>query len=257
MSNYELGSKNQPEANSEPIRTILVKASNLESSYTYQKGFKKGKRIDVSKFGEGAYVAPDMLVALEELAESVRKEGGSFYITDLFRSWDTQKKARLEFLSGTRKDFIAPPGGSFHNAGRAVDFDVKNLNFQGVPRKLWLEKLWQLAIPLGFSPIIKIPDINASESWHLDYPGKDWQKAYNSISYSEVAKCAILDCGKYKERNKETLKNMFIQSQLIRLGFYEIGSVDGILGEKTKKVLTSLGIDSYSTDEAIKFLKQR
>jgi hypothetical protein len=248
--------ENRLEGAVEPVRTPLVKASSLPSSYLYQAGRRKNKRIDVSKFGLGAMICEDLFDALKKLNQVIIENNGTFYITDLFRTWEKQKKARKDFESGLKKAFVANPGASFHNAGRAVDFDVKHLCFAGVHKKHCLEKFWDLAKPLGFRPIIKIPDIKANEAWHLDYPGKDWSDAYDTLPYSEVAKCAILDVGKWEEGTREQIEKMFIQSQLIRVGIYEIGKVDGVIGPKTKAALTKLGIDPSYTSKAIATLKE-
>jgi hypothetical protein len=251
-----VGDKNRSERNVELLRTHLVKASNLPSSYLYQAGWRNGQRIDVSKFGEGAMICQDMLDALKKLNQTIIENYGTFYVTDLFRSWKKQKQAREDYLSGLKNAFVAEPGKSFHNAGRAVDFDVKNLNFVGINKNKWLERFWDLAKPLGFRPIIKIPDINASEAWHLDFPGNDWSDAYDRLSYSEAAKCAILDIGKWGDGSRDKKQKMFIQSQLIRVGIYEIGKVDGIIGDKTKSALSNLGLNSDNLNEAIVALRE-
>ena len=233
-----------------PNRIELVKASGLVSSY--KKKYKPKERWDVEVFKDGAYIAPDMFSALTLLDAKVCDFGGTLYITDLYRSWDVQKKARDDFLSRKKKHFVAPPGGSFHNAGRAVDISIKELNFEGEDREEWLQILWDIAVPLGFSPIITIPDIDASEAWHLDFPGDDWRIAYDCLSYVEVAKCAILDIGAWNPReNKDTLESMYIQAQLIRLGKYEICKVDGIVGPKTNKVINDLGLFNCDKKDVI------
>jgi len=233
-----------------PKRIELAEANGISS--IYKRKFRPKERLDISQFNNsgqrGNFICPDMFEALKKLDSVVRMNGGHFYIIDLFRSWAVQAKARQEYKTGKKRAFVAKPGGSFHNGGRAVDISVKELNFIGMDKDEWLKYFWDLAIPLGFQPIIKIPDLGVSECWHYDYPGTDWQHAYDKVHYTEIAKCATLDVGEWDpSEKKEKVRKMFIQAQLIRLGYYEIGRVDGILGSKTNKVLEFLGVKSMPT----------
>lgn len=239
-----------------PKRIELVPASGLPSSY--KKKYKPKERWDISVFKEGANISPDMFEALKKLEELVRLNKGTLYVTDLFRSWATQAEARKKFETGKKRAFVAKPGGSFHNAGRAIDIAIKELNFEGCDRDDWLALLWSLAKPLGFKPIIRMPEMDASEAWHFDFPGKDWSAAYKTMHYSEVAKCCILDVGEWNpDESDEKIRKMFIQSQLIRLGFYEIGKVDGVFGPKTNKVLEFCGVKDFDTQTMASVLSKR
>lgn len=238
-----------------PKRIELVAASNLTSSY--KKKYKREKwSIDV--FKGGRFIAPDMFVALKKLDKLVRLNKGNLYIIDLFRSWDTQAKARKKFETGVKKAFVAKPGGSFHNAGRAVDISVKELEFEGIDKDDWVSVFWELAKPLGFRPIVSTPDLGVSEVWHYDFPGNDWQDAYDMLQYGEIAKCCVLDVGEWNpDEVEEKTRKMFIQAQLIRLQFYEVGKVDGIFGPKTKKVLDFCGVGDYDTKVQAEMLSHR
>lgn len=237
-------------------RVELTPASGLIS--IYKKRFRLGQRWDVKVFKEGAKITPDMFVALKELNELVKNNGGRMYIIDLYRSWETQAAARQDFKNGKKKDFVAKPGSSFHNAGRAVDIAIQELNFIGKNHDEWLSVLWDLTKPLGFRPIIRLPDIDASEAWHFDFPGKDWSDAYRTLSYPEVAKCCILDVGKWNpDVSTEKTRKMFIQSQLIRLGFYEIGVIDGQFGPKTNRILAKYGVNGFDTITLAETLSKR
>jgi hypothetical protein len=237
-------------------RIKLVPLSGIPTSY---KKKNSQERFDISKLGNQAnLVTPDMLEALNKLAKFVKDEDGEFYITDLYRDWKVQQQGHDDYVSGKRKAFMAPPGKSFHNAGRAVDVSIHELNFKGAKPAQWLRTLWDIAIPIGFRAIIAKPDMKASEAWHLELPGRDWEKAYGKISNSEVAKCCVLDAGCWDPNEKaDTVKKMFLQSQLIRLGYYEIGEVDGAIGSKTLAVLKKLGIDTKSLDEQVSTLKSK
>jgi len=225
-------------------RTELRGTIGISSSY--KKKYKPKQRLDISCFNNvgqrGNFTTPDMEDALLELDGLVQDEGGNFYIIDLFRSWAVQAENRAKYVSGKKRAFVAKPGGSFHSAGRAVDVSVKELEFPGVDKDDWLQKFWDLCKPLGFRPIIKIPDLGTSECWHFDFPGRDWNSAYDTLNYSEVAKCATLDVGEWDPAEDQSkVKNMFIQAQLIRLGEWDIGKVDGVIGSKTKAALATYG----------------
>ena len=223
-------------------RIELVGIEGVGTSYFTR--FTK-KRLDVKSFGKSASVCPDFCDALHKLDQEVKSKGGNFYISDLTRDYVAQEKARWEYITGKKKAFVAKPGESFHNAGRAVDIDIESLNFSNIKKLDWIKKLWDLAIPLGFRSVIKEPIFGISECWHLDYIGV-WTDALNVLSYSEVAKCAVLDVGMWnsKEDSAKTIK-MFIQSQLIRLKHYEIGEIDGVIGKKTINALNLYDIEDY------------
>lgn len=218
-------------------RTKLQPTSGFKTIYN---------NLDVSCFNNkgqrGNFVTPDMAEGLKKLKYSVESLGGQLLIIDLFRDWSVQAENRRKYETGEKAAFVAKPGGSFHTAGRAVDISVKNLNFPNIDKDDWLQKFWDIAIPIGFRPIIRIPDLHASESWHFDFAGKDWMKAYDLVSYPEVAKCAILDVGEWNPaEDKAKVDRMFLQAQLVRLGYFQIGKVDGLIGPKTKTVLDMLG----------------
>jgi hypothetical protein len=224
-------------------RVQLIEASGIKSSYS--KKNKPKEKLDISCFNSagqrGNFVCSDMFEALKQLDKLVSINKGQLLITDLFRSWDVQAKNREDYESGKKKAFVAKPGGSFHNAGRAVDISVNELNFEGKEKGEWLKFFWGLAKPLGFYPIITLPDLGISECWHYDYPGKTWEKQYLKLDYAEVAKCATLDIGEWDPKvSPDKTKIMFLQSQLIRLQHYGIGKVDGILGPKTLKILKEI-----------------
>ncbi|MDO8659560.1 MAG: M15 family metallopeptidase [Candidatus Parcubacteria bacterium] len=224
-----------------PKRIELVKIEGLATSY-FGKILKK--RLDVSKLGSSAFVCPDFREALLTLDSAVRLAGGNLFVTDLLRDWKTQAKARQDYMDG-KKPFVAQPGASFHGAGRAVDLDIQGLNFPGAKQD-WLKKLWELAIPLGFRPVIESPDMSKSEAWHLDFPGI-WSPAMDYLSYDQVAIAANLDAGQWNPDEDITkIKKMFIQAQLIRRRHYEIGKIDGQIGKKTMSVLHSLDFQDFT-----------
>ena len=236
------------------ITTIPVK--DLDSCYLDSKG----NRLKVSAFNnigqKGNFLAPDFIEILLRVRDKVEAKGGNLYIVDLFRSWKTQAEAREAYKSG-KKPFVARPGHSFHNSGRAVDISLKDLKFANVAKKDWLKVFWEIAKPEGLLPIIKAPSMNASEAWHFDAPGTDWSPAYEKLSYDEVAKCCVLDIGEWHhpDDSEEKVLAMFIQAQLIRLGNFEIGKVDGIIGKKSLAALIEYEITGLELSVIAEILK--
>jgi len=240
-------------------RIELVPVSGIKSSYP--KKYRPKERLDISVFNNvgqrGNFLCSDMIDALKELDKKVSEKKGNLYVIDAFRTWDIQAENRKKYETGAKKAFVSKPGGSFHNAGRALDISVKELGFEGVDKDEWLQLFWDLCKPLGFHPIIKIPDLGTSECWHFDFPGDDWSDAYDSLSYPEVAKCATLDVGEWDPKETEDkVQKMFIQSQLIRLGYFEIGKVDGVIGSKTKKALGETGCGGNSQLDQANYLSK-
>jgi len=240
-------------------RVELIPVSGLTSSY---KKKRKKEYWDVEVFNnkgqKGNFITPDFFKALKKLDELVRLNKGQLYIIDLYRSWEVQSVNRQKYLTGKKRAYVAKPGGSFHNAGRAVDIKLEFLQFEKVDKDNWLEVLWDIAQPIGFKPIIRNPDMHASEAWHFDYPGEDWLDAYSKLKYPEVAKCCVLDVGEWDPKEEEEkVRKMYIQSQLVRLGYYEIGKVDGFFGFKTNRVLEFCGVKDFDTKTAAAMLSRR
>lgn len=197
-------------------------------------------------------MAPDAAHALFALHKAVTAVGGDFRVTDCFRSVDQQKAARQKYdnwvaagkpapgspgwNAATMKNaFVAVPGRSNHNAGRAIDVHLAALRFPGVAADKQLDKLWELAIPLGWNPIIKSADERASEAWHFDFMGC-WRPVQERAGYESAAVAAAADVG-----NGETDAGWRrVQGQLHRAG-YHVGTVDGVAGGKTKGALTASG----------------
>ena len=214
------------------------------------------------------YVAFDMLDPLKLLATKISDAHGIFKLNSIFRSWDKQQELRTKYenyekLSVEEKKKVpfvplaAFPGGSFHMAGRAIDVSIKDLNFKGVNQSDWLKKFWDLSAPLGFRPIIATPDASISEAWHFDYCGV-WDKIRTKYSYNLAAKCAIIDIGNWNPKEDvNKIKNMFIQVQLLRLGYDIGGDIDGILGIKSTQALSKERLEKLSLDNIILALDKK
>jgi hypothetical protein len=189
-----------------------------------------------------AKCTPDTKAALFGLQADVEKLGGVLRLSDLFRSYDMQLQAHLDYTSGKKKAYSPPPGGSMHEAGRAFDIDLSAL-------KIKLETFWTLAKARHVEPIIAKPDPAISEAWHFECRGsfslvRDYYatgKGDNLKPARAMAVAAIAALGQevddFKGRNLE----LRFQSALIRLGG-DPGNLDGTPGPKTDKAASALGM---------------
>ena len=184
-----------------------------------------------------ARASKDFAIALAQLSE---KRPGLRW-SDLFRSYEMQKQANLDYLQGRKKAFSPPPGGSLHEAGRAMDIDLSTIGMS-------LAEFWAFLKPLGMVPIINKPDAGMSEAWHFEYRGShqlvyDYAASGNvraDISpYKQAAASAILGLGIHVDQVRDQNVAM-IQSALIRLG-YDAGPIDGDPGGRTVAALQQAG----------------
>src|SRR5436190_12557252 len=102
-----------------------------------------------------ALCTPDTKAAIEGVVSDLRSLGHELELSDLFRSFEMQKQANLDFVEKRKKAFSPPPGGSMHEAGRAMDISLESM---GVP----LSKFWEIAKGRRFFPIIATPDTKLS-----------------------------------------------------------------------------------------------
>ena len=202
-----------------------------------------------------AKCTPDTWNAIICIAGDLAARGGKLILSDLFRSYDMQAQAHMDYVSGKKKAYSPPPGGSFHEAGRAFDLDLDAL-------KIPLADFWAIAAGYGVVPIISKPKTSLSEAWHFDCRGShqvvyDYYsagKGKNFTPYTAAASSAILSIGIQVDAFGENQKQAAIQSGIIRLG-KEIGDIDGYIGRKTQNGLEELGI-SYDPDEPERMLME-
>jgi hypothetical protein len=129
--------------------------------------------------------------------------------------------------------FVALPGRSGHNAGRSIDVHLSELRFPGVPANQQLDKLWEIAIPLGWKPVIKTADEGAKEAWHFDFWG-ELTGVLNRLGYEQAALCGALLVGHGDLQGFPAVT----QALLCRAGF-DIGKIDGAIGPKSIAALAS------------------
>jgi hypothetical protein len=194
-----------------------------------------------------ARASKDFAVALADLSQKLPRLRWS----DLFRSYEMQKAANADYLEGRKKAFSPPPGGSFHEAGRAMDIDLSTIGMS-------LADFWAFLKPLGMVPIINQPDSRMSEAWHFEYRGSH-QKVYDYAAaghvradispYKMAAASAILGLGIHVDQVKD--QNVaLVQSALIRLG-YDAGPIDGDPGGRTLSALQQAGTTLDNAEQAL------
>lgn len=200
---------------------------------------------------------PDTKTAWDNVSAKVEARGGRVIFTDFYRTHDMQHQAHLDYVNGKKESYSPPAGQGVHEAARAGDVVVQEL-------KMSLKDFWAICAEEGIVPIIKKPEL-VSECWHYEKRGSH-QTVYNYYklgkgnnmgAYQAMAISAILAIGNnvdeseigdqdfLKGRNTEA----FIQSCLIRLG-NEIGNLDGVIGERSRKALLVHGIDYSIGPEA-------
>ncbi len=199
-----------------------------------------------------AQCTPDMKVAIEKAGPALAAKGGTLYLSDLFRSYEMQKQANKDFVTGKKKAFSPPPGGSFHEAGRAFDLDLGAI-------KISLKDFWDLVKPFGLVPIIDEPKAGKSESWHFECRGShqivyDYYKARKGKNfdspYKAAAASAIVSVGIKVDQFDGNNDAAYVQSGLIRLGA-DIGNLDGQIGQMTRSGLAALGIGGSTLAEQV------
>jgi hypothetical protein len=200
-----------------------------------------GQRLRLPK--RMALCTPDMEAAVRGLAAELTQRGGSLFLSDLFRSYDMQLQSHMDFVNGKKTAFSPAPGGSMHEAGRALDLDLESL---GLP----LRQFWEIARPYGLSPIIDRPMAGVSESWHFDCRGShqivyDYYKRGGGTNfpkpYTAMAASAILAIGVKVDKFGQNQAAAAVQSALVRLG-QSIGNIDGSIGKMTRAALDAVGV---------------
>ncbi|MDP4271041.1 MAG: D-alanyl-D-alanine carboxypeptidase family protein [Bacteroidota bacterium] len=199
-----------------------------------------------------AKCTPDMYHALHSIATDLQEKGGKLVLSDMFRSYDMQYQANLDYRSGKKAAYSPPPGGSMHEAGRAIDIDLSQI-------KVSLAEFWAISQKYGATPIISQPNAGLKEAWHFDCRGSHGLiyeyykngKGSNMKPYTAMAVSSILSLGIMVDRFGNHCNEAFIQSGLIRLGF-DIGDIDGYIGANTNAALKKAGITSSSVEDIIK-----
>ena len=190
-----------------------------------------------------AKCTPDTATAIQGVVDDLRALGHDLRLSDLFRSYEMQRQAHLDFTEGRKKAYSPPPGGSMHEAGRAMDIDLASIGVS-------LADFWDIAKARGFLPIIDAPIAGRSESWHFDCRGshhavykyvKQGKAGVSIAPYTQMAHSAILAIGVQVDGlPDQTVAS--VQAGLIRLGF-DPGRIDGVMGDRTLAAMRDAGVD--------------
>lgn len=230
------------------MKTPLIKISIL-SIYK-----KNGVRISLPE--RMAKCTPDAYNAIMAIKAELEDSGGNLYLSDLFRSYDMQLQAHLDWKTGKKSAYSPPPGGSMHEAGRAFDLELESL-------KIPLASFWDIAKKHGVYPIIDKPDQNENESWHFDCRGShgivyDYYKSGYGTNmkspYRAMAASAILATGERVDMFGGSQEAAAIQAGLIRLGF-KLGNIDGNIGVKTRSALDEAGVSGGDLNDILEALE--
>jgi hypothetical protein len=188
-----------------------------------------------------ARATPDMAAALDHVVRDLRALGHDLRLSDMFRSYEMQWQAHQDYATRKKKAYSPPPGGSMHEAGRAIDIDLSSM---GVP----LSRFWEIARAHGFLPIIDKPESSRSEAWHFDCRGSH-AAVYEYVRsgkagaamppYTQMASSAIVSIGIRLDAVHDQ-DVAFLQSSLIRLGL-DPGRIDGVMGDRTRGALKDAG----------------
>jgi hypothetical protein len=217
-----------------------------------------GQRVPVPT--RMAKCTPDMYTAILKVGAEVEALGGKLYLSDLFRSYEMQFQAHMDYKSGKKAAFSPAPGGSLHEAGRSLDLDLEGL-------KIPLAKFWEVGAKHGLTPIITEPNPKMKEAWHFDCRGSHGKvyeyyasgKGKDQKPYAAMAASAILGAGLTHDAFKGREAEAALQSHLIKLG-HEIGNMDGILGAKSFEALEKIGVargEPLAMLEALEHLIQK
>ncbi len=191
-----------------------------------------------------AKCTPDTAVAIQAVVDDLKTLGHQLRLSDLFRSYQMQRDANVDYVEGRKKAYSPPPGGSMHEAGRAMDIDLSSM---GVP----LAQFWEVAKGRGFFPIIDKPIPERSESWHFDHRGShDAVYAYvqqghagaSIAPYKQMAHSAILAIGVNVDEVPDQ-RVAWLQAGLIRIGF-DPGRIDGVMGQRSLAAIREAALDA-------------
>lgn len=154
-----------------------------------------------------AYLTPDAARALEAAAREFEQMGCCFRLSDAYRSTAMQAKAHEDWRTGRKKAYSPPAGGSFHEAGRAIDIDLAALIHKpSVPkgfRQIGEPEVRAVLARHGWTPISSMghPNmVDVSESWHFEFRGpfqavydKEVRRGNKAGAYKAAARAAIKD----------------------------------------------------------------
>jgi hypothetical protein len=253
---------------------------------------KAGGWRPLASFKEGGRMTPDAAAAIGALTSEVKVQFGvDLLVSDAWRSaaqsaasrarydnwvaFDKPERSSPAWDSKTMKDaFVAQPGRSWHNGGRANDWVIEKFildslashkldftrrsvqliwnDFRNLVRGIgWLPITKDEAGPFQWSPdgtVKKQPDgsiMLVSEAWHHEFRG-EWGTLCDGsppdVGYEQSAMGAFLDVADAGERMVLTKADTReLQANLNRAGL-DAGPVDGDLGSRTRRAAAAVGL---------------
>jgi len=206
-----------------------------------------------------AQCTPDTRKAVLDVKDELQAKGIDLFLSDMFRSHDMQLQAHFE---NAKKGVFSPlPGGSMHEAGRAIDLDLDALLKNAT---ISLADFWEIGSRHGLFPIVATPNPKLKESWHFDCRGShnkvrqyylDGKGGTKMKPYEAMAASGILAIGVQVDHFNNQ-KVALMQSALIRLD-HELGALDGGFGTKTRDALAAAGISETDPDAILDQLEQQ
>lgn len=226
------------------------KPFNILQRITFPSIYKvNGSRVPVPQ--RMAWCTPDLAAALFNIQGYLQDQypESRLVLSDLYRSYDMQLQAHLDYTSGKKKAYSPPPGGSVHEAGRAFDLSLDDL----LKKPLNLGEFWSIAKTFGVVPIIDRPVSSHKEAWHFECRGSH-QRVYdyyrtrlthtNMSPYEAMVTSMLLDTGHYAStrlgiRDDQRRNIACLQAALIRVG-HNPGVIDGWEGPRTREAVSAL-----------------
>lgn len=199
-----------------------------------------------------AQMTPDAAEALGKVQSEIEAMGGCFRVSDMYRSSAMQAKAHQDYVTGRKKAYSPPAGGSVHEGGRAIDLDLAALIHpnsvpkgfkvfdENVIRAIFEKHGWTFIAPAGNPHMVDV-----KESWHIEYRAR-FQQVYNAnlgrghkFAYTAMAKAMIADLtgGAVATAASAGTGNVAAQPKLVQLGYLTEAAAKGGDGPKTQAAI--------------------
>lgn len=189
-------------------------------------------------------VIPEFQYALSKLQDIVSQVGGKLFVKEAYRTFGQQTDRHRKYNTDRA-------GQSMHNAARAVDVHIQSLDFDYQVETDFVDILSKAAEHVG--AYAHLHD-DKKDCACLHYYG-DWITLKDKVPHTELVKAMCIDAGLWEGYSSNKLRIAFVQSQLVRIGKFDVGMIDGILGKKTQSVLDDMGLD-INLDETVEVLKR-
>lgn len=141
------------------------------------------------------------------------------------------------------------------SAGREIEMTLVSTKYS---KKECVFILWGCAIPLGFTPMDRYPNLNTETKDTFHFLG-EWEtyhmnllsRGLGEFAWESVCLAANLDVGQKRDITNFLVR--YIQAQMGRWGLYQ-GLVDGIVSQEYQGCLATLGLQQKTEEDIINFL---